>query len=93
MTKMRSSRWNYSCEIHGTNGYLIQQFLQDTCNQRVDGYGGSAEGRTMFAKEIVKAVVDTVGEKKTGIRLSPWNYAGGPVVSLVRLPLIDRCPG
>jgi NADPH2 dehydrogenase len=80
-------------EIHGANGYLIEQFLQDTCNQREDDYGGSAEGRTRFAKEIVKAVVDTVGEKKTGIRLSPWNYAGGWVVSLARPPWIDRCPG
>jgi len=64
-------------EIHGANGYLIDQFLQDTCNQRTDEYGGSVENRSRFAIEVVKAVVDAVGAERTGIRLSPWSRFQG----------------
>ncbi|KAI5276614.1 FMN-linked oxidoreductase [Aureobasidium subglaciale] len=60
-------------EIHGANGYLIDQFTQDTCNKREDRWGGSVENRTRFALEVTKAVVDAVGADKTGIRLSPWS--------------------
>ncbi|KZP02796.1 FMN-linked oxidoreductase [Athelia psychrophila] len=60
-------------EIHGANGYLIDQFLQDVSNNRTDAYGGSVENRSRFALEVTKAVVDAVGEKKTGLRLSPWS--------------------
>ncbi|KAH0263059.1 NADH:flavin oxidoreductase/NADH oxidase family protein, partial [Aureobasidium melanogenum] len=60
-------------EIHGANGYLIDQFTQDTCNKRTDKWGGSIENRTRFALEVTKAVVDAVGADKTGIRLSPWS--------------------
>lgn len=60
-------------EIHGANGYLIDQFTQDTCNKRTDKWGGSIENRTRFALEVTKAVVDAVGAEKTGIRLSPWS--------------------
>ncbi|KAH7904806.1 hypothetical protein BJ138DRAFT_1165918 [Hygrophoropsis aurantiaca] len=59
-------------EIHGANGYLIDQFLQDVSNLRTDEYGGSVENRAKFALEVVDAVVDAVGAAKTGIRLSPW---------------------
>ncbi|KAF7977826.1 hypothetical protein HWV62_2561 [Athelia sp. TMB] len=60
-------------EIHGANGYLVDQFLQDVSNNRTDSYGGSVENRSRFALEVIKAVVDTVGEKKTALRLSPWS--------------------
>lgn len=65
-------------EIHGANGYLIDQFLQDTCNnERTDEYGGSVENRSRFAVEVVKAVVEAVGAEKVGIRLSPWSKFQG----------------
>jgi NADPH2 dehydrogenase len=60
-------------EIHGANGYLIDQFLQDKTNVRTDSYGGSVENRSRFAIEVAKAVVDAVGADKTGIRLSPFS--------------------
>ncbi|KAG8717614.1 hypothetical protein FRC08_007097 [Ceratobasidium sp. 394] len=60
-------------EIHSANGYLPDQFLQDTCNQRTDEYGGSVEKRARFTLEITDAVVAAVGVKKTGIRFSPWS--------------------
>ncbi|THU82254.1 NADH:flavin oxidoreductase/NADH oxidase [Dendrothele bispora CBS 962.96] len=59
-------------EIHGANGYLIDQFTQDVCNKRTDEYGGSVENRCRFALEVAKAVTDAVGEEKTGIRIGPW---------------------
>ncbi|KAK5740831.1 Chanoclavine-I aldehyde reductase fgaOx3 [Elasticomyces elasticus] len=60
-------------EIHGANGYLVDQFTQDTSNKRTDGWGGSIEKRARFSVEVTKAVVDAVGADKTGIRLSPWS--------------------
>ncbi|EIW77973.1 NADH:flavin oxidoreductase/NADH oxidase [Coniophora puteana RWD-64-598 SS2] len=60
-------------EIHGANGYLIDQFLQDVSNDRTDEYGGSIENRTRFALEVVDAVVTAVGASKVGIRMSPWS--------------------
>ncbi|KAF8890981.1 FMN-linked oxidoreductase [Infundibulicybe gibba] len=60
-------------EIHGANGYLIDQFLQDVSNVRDDEYGGSVENRSRFALRVVDAVVDAVGADRTGIRLSPWS--------------------
>ncbi|KAF9484153.1 NADH:flavin oxidoreductase/NADH oxidase [Pholiota conissans] len=64
-------------EVHGANGYLIDQFLQDVANKRTDKYGGSIENRTQFALEVLNAVTKRVGPKKTGFRISPWNpYQG-----------------
>lgn len=60
-------------EIHGANGYLIDQFLRDGSNKRDDNYGGSIENRVRFMKEVTQAVVDTVGAERTGIRLSSQN--------------------
>ncbi|GFY92553.1 12-oxophytodienoate reductase 2 [Actinidia rufa] len=59
-------------EIHGAHGYLIEQFLKDQVNDRVDKYGGSLENRGRFALEIVEAVVNEIGADKVGIRLSPF---------------------
>ena len=58
-------------EIHGANGYLIDQFIQDSTNKRDDKYGGSVENRARFALEVTKAVTNAVGSDKVGIRLSP----------------------
>jgi N-ethylmaleimide reductase len=59
-------------ELHGANGYLIEQFLNGNVNKRTDGYGGSPEGRNRFAMEVVKACAAAIGAKKLGIRLSPY---------------------
>ncbi|KAF2019521.1 FMN-linked oxidoreductase [Aaosphaeria arxii CBS 175.79] len=64
-------------EIHGANGYLIDQFNQDTVNQRTDAYGGSVENRSRFAIEVTEAVVNAVGADRTGIRLSPFSTFQG----------------
>ncbi|KAF7872406.1 hypothetical protein EAF04_003327 [Stromatinia cepivora] len=60
-------------EIHGANGYLVDQFFQDTANQRTDSWGGSIENRARFGLEVTKAVVAAVGADKTAIRLSPYS--------------------
>ncbi|MBD2355893.1 alkene reductase [Tolypothrix sp. FACHB-123] len=58
-------------EIHGANGYLIDQFLRDGTNQRTDEYGGSIENRVRFLQEIVEAVTSVWDSKRVGVRLSP----------------------
>jgi N-ethylmaleimide reductase len=58
-------------ELHGANGYLIDQFLRDGANKRTDEYGGSIENRARFALEVVDAVVAEIGAGRVGIRLSP----------------------
>ena len=63
-------------EIHGANGYLIDQFLRDGANHREDAYGGSIENRTRFLFEVVKAVADEIGAGRVGVRLSPVTPAG-----------------
>ncbi|MGV3551139.1 alkene reductase [Rhizobium sp.] len=64
-------------EIHGANGYLINQFLASNANIRTDEYGGRIENRARFAIEVAKAVADEVGPERTGIRLSPGVELGG----------------
>jgi N-ethylmaleimide reductase len=59
-------------EIHGANGYLIDQFLRSNSNKRTDEYGGSKENRIRLLIEISKAVVEAIGNEKTGVRLSPF---------------------
>ncbi len=58
-------------EIHAANGYLIEQFLNDSSNKRQDNYGGSIENKCRFGLEVTAAVVDAIGSDRTGIRLSP----------------------
>jgi len=60
-------------EIHSANGYLLDQFLRDGSNKRSDLYGGSIENRARFLMEVTKAVVNTIGSDKVGLRLSPVN--------------------
>lgn len=62
-------------ELHGANGYLLEQFLSPFSNQRTDKYGGSIENRCRFVLEVVDAVSKTIGKEKTGIRLSPFGVA------------------
>lgn len=58
-------------EVHGANGYLIDQFLRDGSNRRSDGYGGGIENRTRFLFEVVQAVAAEIGAGRVGVRLSP----------------------
>ncbi|MCW1243875.1 alkene reductase [Pseudomonas sp. SAICEU22] len=58
-------------EIHGANGYLIDQFLRDGTNQRTDAYGGSIENRARFLKEVIESVIEVFGSSRVGVRLSP----------------------
>ncbi|KAL4897834.1 NADPH dehydrogenase [Aspergillus ambiguus] len=60
-------------EIHGANGYLCDQFLQDTCNNRSDRWGGSVPNRSRFGVEVAKAVSAKIGPQRTGYRISPWS--------------------
>ena len=58
-------------EVHGANGYLLEQFLRDSINDRTDAYGGSQENRTRLLLEVMNAVVAEIGAGRTGLRLSP----------------------
>lgn len=58
-------------EIHGANGYLLDQFLRDGTNKRTDDYGGSIENRARLMLEVTAAIVAEIGAERTGIRLSP----------------------
>jgi N-ethylmaleimide reductase len=72
-------------ELHGANGYLLEQFLNPNSNQRTDVYGGSVKNRTRFVIELAKAVASQIGSAKTGIRISPFNtFNDMPVYSEVR---------
>ncbi len=64
-------------EIHGANGYLIEQFLQSHTNLRTDQYGGSTENRTRFLMEVTQAVIEVWGADRVGVRLSPYGVANG----------------
>lgn len=59
-------------EIHGANGYLIDQFLRSNSNVRTGEYGGSQKNRVRFLLEVTQAVADAIGKEKTGVRLSPF---------------------
>lgn len=64
-------------EVHGANGYLIDQFSQDGTNKRDDVYGGTIENRTRFLFEVVDAVTEVLGADRVGVRLSPWGSFNG----------------
>jgi N-ethylmaleimide reductase len=66
-------------ELHGANGYLIEQFLNTAANQRTDSYGGSVANRIRFAVEVAEAVAAAIGGDRVGIRLSPYGVNGGLV--------------
>ena len=60
-------------EVHGANGYLIDQFLRDGANKRTDAYGGTVENRARFLFEVLTAVTAAIGADRVGLRLSPLN--------------------
>jgi N-ethylmaleimide reductase len=59
-------------ELHGANGYLLEQFFRPTSNRRTDSYGGPVENRARFVLEVAKATIAAIGKGKVGIRLSPY---------------------
>ena len=84
-------------EIHGANGYLIEQFLQSRTNQRTDAYGGSIENRARLLLEITQAAIDVCGAGRVGVRLSPYGIANDsgepdpmPLYGYV-VKALDRC--
>ena len=64
-------------EIHGANGYLLEQFLQSHTNLRTDQYGGSIENRARLLIEIAQAAIEVWGANRVGVRLSPYGIANG----------------
>ena len=68
-------------EIHGANGYLVDQFLKDGTNVRTDAYGGSVENRARFGLEVVDAILKVYPKSRLGIRLSPVSPANDAVTS------------
>jgi N-ethylmaleimide reductase len=79
-------------EIHGANGYLIDQFLKDRTNKRTDSYGGPVENRIHFALEVTDAVLSVWDKKRVGIRLSPVSPANDATDSdpaKVFFPLVE----
>jgi len=64
-------------EIHGANGYLVEQFLQSKTNLRTDQYGGGIENRVRFLLEVTQAAIDVWGANRVGVRLSPYGIANG----------------
>lgn len=63
-------------ELHGANGYLLEQFLNPHINNRTDEYGGSIENRTRLILEIVEKTAGVIGKEKVGIRFSPYSTSG-----------------
>jgi len=68
-------------EVHGANGYLIDQFLRNSANQRTDAYGGSLDNRARFLFEVLTAVTAAIGSDRVGLRLSPLNSYNGMIDS------------
>ncbi|CAO3651658.1 unnamed protein product [Cunninghamella blakesleeana] len=64
-------------EVHGATGYLPDQFLHSSSNQRTDEYGGSIENRSRFILEVVDSISKTIGEEKTAVRFSPFSEFQG----------------
>lgn len=66
-------------ELHGANGYLINQFIDSQANHRTDAYGGSLPNRLRFLREVVEAVIAVVGKDRIGVRLAPLTTLNGAV--------------
>jgi N-ethylmaleimide reductase len=64
-------------ELHGANGYLLEQFISPQTNQRTDEYGGSIENRCRFVVEVAEGVVNAIGKERTAIRFSPFGVNAG----------------
>jgi N-ethylmaleimide reductase len=76
-------------EIHGANGYLLDQFARDTTNKRTDAYGGSIENRARLMLEVSKAVATEIGAARTGIRISPVTPANDAAADSEAQKLFD----
>jgi N-ethylmaleimide reductase len=76
-------------EIHGANGYLLEQFARDSTNKRTDAYGGSLENRAKLMLEVSRAVAKEIGADKTGIRISPVTPANDSAVDSQAQKLFD----
>lgn len=68
-------------ELHGANGYLIEQFLRDSSNHRTDQYGGSIVNRARFLFEVVEGIAEAISSERIGVRLSPAGVFGNPADS------------
>lgn len=66
-------------ELHGANGYLINQFIDSEANTRTDEYGGCIENRLRFMSEVVAAMVEAIGAERVGVRLAPFTSLNGTV--------------
>ncbi len=84
-------------EIHGANGYIVQQFLAPSANARTDAYGGSIANRARFAIEVATAIAEEIGPDRTAIRLSPgitmWGIdegAEGPALYRYLVAELDK---
>ncbi len=64
-------------ELHGANGYLVDQFIQDGTNKRTDAYGGPIENRVRFLRQAVEALISVFGADRVGVRISPSGEWGG----------------
>jgi N-ethylmaleimide reductase len=64
-------------ELHGANGYLVDEFIQDGTNKRTDAYGGPVENRVRFLREAVEALISVWGADRVGVRISPSGQWGG----------------
>ncbi|KAJ5786872.1 uncharacterized protein N7503_012084 [Penicillium pulvis] len=64
-------------EIHGANGYLLDQFIQDVSNVRYDEYGGNVEDRSRLIDNVIRSVANAIGAQRVGLRLSPWSRFQG----------------
>jgi N-ethylmaleimide reductase len=73
-------------ELHGANGYLLEQFLSPDTNRRTDAWGGSVEKRLTFVVEVARQVAEAIGGGRVGIRLSPYGVNAG----MVAYPEIDQ---
>jgi N-ethylmaleimide reductase len=62
-------------ELHGANGYLLEQFLSPVSNRRNDSYGGNVENRCRFLLDVIGGAVEAIGKERIGIRLSPYGVA------------------
>ena len=74
-------------ELHGANGYLINQFIDSQANLRDDEYGGSLQNRLRFMKEVVAAVSEAIGKERVGIRLAPLTTLMGSVTTRRKPPI------
>lgn len=80
-------------ELHGANGYLIEQFLNTASNHRADRWGGTIDGRIRFAVEAARRVADRIGASRVGIRLSPFGVFGGMAPDADTPALYERLAG